>query len=367
MEKITILGAGNGACATAADLTLKGFPVTLCSRPASKTLKEIQEKGGLECTGLLGERFVPLHQITTNLNKAVEEADLVIIVVPGKGHEDYARALAPLLQEGQMVFLSPGHVGGSLHFQRILKEVAPTLRIKVGEANILPYGCRLIGPARVVVYVINPAVRFGAFPGKHIHDLEEIVKKLYPSFVPAKNVLECGMNYLNAWMHVPGMIMNAGWIEFTRGDFNFYYQGITPAVGRALEALDRERVQGLIKLDLPPIPFLDLFYRSGYTTQEAWSSGSAYRAFQESEANKSRKSPQDFSHRYMMEDCPYGLLPMSEFCHWAGVSTPVMDALNRLSSVATGIDLRKAGLTLDKMGLAGLDVKEKDAFLSEGY
>ncbi len=366
MEKITILGAGNGACATAADLTLRGFPVTLCSRPGSKTLTEIRERGGLEYTGVLGEGVVPLYRITTDLQEAVEGASLIIIVVPGKGQEDYARALAPVLKEGQMVLLSPGRMGGSLYFQRILKERAPGLEIKVGEGNILPYGCRLAGPARVWVYVVNKAVRFGAFPGKHILEMEERVKPLYPSFIPAKNVLECGMNYLNAWMHVAGMIMNAGRIEFTKGDFYFYYQGITPAVGRVLEALDRERVQGLLKLDLPPVPFLDLFFRSGYTTPEAHASGSAYRAFQESEPNKSRKSPPDFTHRYMAEDCPYGLLPISEVCHWAGVATPVMDALIHLSSVATGIDFRKEGITLVKMGLEGLDLKEKDRFLWEG-
>ena len=367
MKKIAILGAGNGGCTTAADLTLRGFPVTLYSRSDSITLKAVQERGGLEYTGLLGEGFVPIKRITTNLKEAVEDAELIMIVVPGKGHEYYARSLPPILQEGQMVFLSPGHMGGGLHFQKILKEGAPSLKIKVAEVNSLPYGCRLIGPAKVWVYLQNKNLLLGAFPGKYTQEMKKVIIQLYSTLVIAKNVMECGMNYLNAVIHVAGMMMNAGWIEFTKGDFFYYYQGITPAIGRTIEALDRERVQGLIKLGLSDISFLDIFYRSGYTTKEAWASGSVYRAFQESEVNKSRRAPQDLDHRYLMEDCPYGILPMSEVCHWIGVPTPVMDALITLSSVATGIDFRKEGLTLDKMGLTGLDLKDMDAFLFEGY
>ena len=366
MKKIAVLGAGNGACSTAADLSLRGFPVTLYSRPGSKTLKAVEERGGLETTGLLGEGFVPVREVTTDLKQAIDHADVIMVVVPGKGHEHYARSLAPLLKDGQIVFLSPGHMGGGLHFQRILKEVAPRLKVKVAEVNMLPYGCRLIGPAKVWVYVKNMNLLFAAFPGKHAQELEKVILQLYPGIGIARNVLECGMNYWNAVIHVPGMVLTTGWVEFTKGDFFFYYQGITPAVGRAIEAVDRERVEGLVKLGLPKNTFMDLFYRSGYTTREGWASGSVYQAFQESEPNKTRKSPEDLNHRYLMEDGPYGILPMSEVCHLVGVSTPVMDALIHVASVGTGIDFREEGLTLAKMGLTGLKPKEIDAFLIEG-
>ena len=327
---------------------------------------EIREKGGLDYTGLLGEGFVPIP-ISVELKEAVEKAELIIIVVPGPGHEYYARALAPILKDGQMVFLSPGHMGGGLHFQRVLKEMAPSLRVKVAEVNTLPYGCRLVGPAKVGVYVNRKPVLFSAFPGRHTEEMKAFITRLYPAFVTARNVLECGLNYLNALMHIPGMLMNTGWIEFSKGDFNFYSQGITPAVARTIEALDKERVQCLLKLGLPPVTFLERFFRQGYTTPQGLASGSVYRAFQESEANRARRAPSDLNHRYLMEDGPYGILPMAEVCHLAGVPPPVMDALITLASVAAGIDFRKEGLTLDKMGLGGVKAEEIDSFLFEGY
>jgi len=45
MKKIAVLGAGNGACSRLRTFRLRGFPVTLYSRPGSKTLKAVEEEG----------------------------------------------------------------------------------------------------------------------------------------------------------------------------------------------------------------------------------------------------------------------------------------------------------------------------------
>jgi len=36
--------------------------------------------------------------------------------------------------------------------------------------------------------------------------------------------------------------LNAGLIERTQGDFRFYEEGVTPAVGRLIAAIDQERI-----------------------------------------------------------------------------------------------------------------------------
>ena len=46
---ITILGGGHAAFAHAADLSLKGFAVTLCELPElADTIAAVQQKGGIE-------------------------------------------------------------------------------------------------------------------------------------------------------------------------------------------------------------------------------------------------------------------------------------------------------------------------------
>ena len=37
-------------------------------------------------------------------------------------------------------------------------------------------------------------------------------------------------------------IFNMGWIEATKGAFQFYLDGVTPTVAHLMEVLDRERV-----------------------------------------------------------------------------------------------------------------------------
>ncbi len=58
----------------------------------------------------------------------------------------------------------------------------------------------------------------------------------------ASSVLETALSNLNAVFHPTGMIMNAGWIEHTGGNFLFYREGITEAVGRVTAAVDAERM-----------------------------------------------------------------------------------------------------------------------------
>lgn len=75
MEKVTVIGGGNGAFATAADLTIRGNQVTLFELPRfAAGLSEVIEKGGIEMeayanNGLTGG-FAKLHKITTDIGEA---------------------------------------------------------------------------------------------------------------------------------------------------------------------------------------------------------------------------------------------------------------------------------------------------------
>lgn len=63
VKTVTVLGAGNGGCAAAADLTRRGFSVRLSSR-SEHTIRPLWERGGIEYAGALGEGFAPIPVIT---------------------------------------------------------------------------------------------------------------------------------------------------------------------------------------------------------------------------------------------------------------------------------------------------------------
>jgi opine dehydrogenase len=296
----------------------------------------------------------------------VRGADLIMLVVPSIAHETYARALAPLIDDGQPILLNPGHTGGGLHFLHELRLAGYRGAVRSCETVTLTYITRMEGPATVNIYSYTNRLRFAALPGRHGDALFALIKPLYPNIVAATSVLETGLGNLNAIFHPPGMMMNAGWLERTGGDFLFYREGFTPAVGRVAAAVDAERMAVARALGVPAIPFLDIFYQAGLTTEAARDSGDIARACEESEPNRTIKAPPRLDHRYIHEDIGYGLVPMAALGRLAGVATPAMDALVTLASLALGIDFARDGLTLERLGLAGKSPSELARYAYEG-
>ena len=200
------------------------------------------------------------------------------------------------------------------------------------ETATLPYLCRRIEPTKCRISRVSDFMVFGGFPGRETGRLHEVVKTVYPSVQPFANVLETVFPYGNAIHHPPAVLCNAGRIEATGGDFRHYYDGITPSVGRLIDAVDRERLAVAAALDARTMPFVELFWRMGYTTDEAGASGLSYEAFHQSEPDRWIMAPTTLAHRYLLEDVPYGHLIYSELGRIAGVPTPIIDHVIHLAS-----------------------------------
>jgi opine dehydrogenase len=362
IRRVAILGAGHGGCAAAADLTLRGFEVRLHARSPER----VEALGrGITLRRDGSERVAQPALVTPDLTAAVPGADLVMLIVPAHAHEACARALVPFLSESTVVMLNPGHTGGSLHFATSLARLGAPVPA-LCETVTLTYICRLEGPATVAIYRETAGLRFAALPAARTEELARWLRPLFPNLKPVANVLETGLMNINAVIHPPGMVMNAGWVEFTRGDFLFYKDSLTPAVARVIEAVDSERLLLGEKLGLDLPAFIDYFQAAGLTSEAARRSRSVYRAMQESAPNRTIKAPPSLDHRYLHEDIGYGLVPMSELARLVGLPTPTMDALIALGSVAQGRDYRRDGLTLERMGLHGATVDTLWRRVSEG-
>ena len=201
----------------------------------------------------------------------------------------------------------------------------------------LTYICRMPQFGRVEVYRRTTNLRCAAFPGKHTASSGAGNSSMsFPMSSRPRTCMETGFSNINAIMHPAGMLGNAGWIEKSGGDFLYYREGITPAIGAWIDAVDQERLEIVRRLGLPPQRFVDIFHQAGLTTAEARDSGSAYQAIHNSEANFTIKAPPSLDHRYIREDVGYGLVPMAEIGKLLDVKTPVMDALITLASTALG-------------------------------
>jgi opine dehydrogenase len=366
IKKIAILGAGNGGCAAAADLTLRGFEVRLFARSES-TIAKLAKLGEIELIeNGVSKKAAPFF-MSPHLPPVVQGVDLIVIATPAVGHEYIAKNLANYLTDGQRILLNPGHTGGSLHFASLLRTLGCKAEVHLCETVTLTYICRMPQFGRVEIYRRTTNLRCAAFPAKHTANLVSEIQQVFPNVVASANVLETGLSNINAIMHPAGILGNAGWIEKSGGDFLYYREGITPSIGAWIDAVDAERLAIVRLLGFQPLRFVDIFHQAGLTTAEARDSGSAYQAIHNSEPNFTIKSPPSLDHRYIREDVGYGLVPMAEIGKLLGVKTPVMDALITLASIALAVDFRKEGLTLEKMGLANVAPENLGKILAEGF
>ena len=366
IRKIAVLGAGNGGCATAADLAVRGFETRLYSR-SEKTLEPLRQRGGVELVEDGQEGFGQPDLITSTLEDAVAGADLVTIAAPAVAHEFMARALAPLMTEDQMVHLNPGQTGGALHFVHELRRAGCRIPVRCCETVTLTCICRMAGPARVEIYRRTANLGCAAFPAKAGPEILPAMAAVFPNIVPAENVLDTGLSNINAIMHPAGMVGNAAWIEQHAGDLLFYRQALSPSVARIIEGVDRERLEIVRALGLRPRTFVEIFHAAGLTSDAALETGDVFQATQESEPNKTIIAPTTHDHRYVHEDVGYGLVPMADLAGLFGIDTPVIDALITLASEMNGVDYRREGLTLARMGLESAGPAALHGILQTGF
>jgi opine dehydrogenase len=81
---------------------------------------------------------------------------------------------------------------------------------------------------------------------------------------------------------------------------------------------------------------------------------------------RSVKAPTTLDHRYLWEDVPMGLVPISDVAGAVGVKTPAIDRLIDEASGILGRDFRRTGRTLDKLGLNRNCVKQELASIISG-
>mgnify|MGYP001382310113 CR=1 FL=1 len=240
-KNYTVVGAGNGGKAMAAHLALMGKEVTLFNRTFSH-IEVIAKRRGIELESFPGgpQGFAVLKKATSDVSEAMENAEVIMVVVPSSGHADVAKRIAPYVHDGQIILLNPGRTFGAIEFDTTLRREGCQANAVVAETETFIYASRSDGPAQARIFRIKEAVPVAALPANRTELVLNAIGDVYPQFIHGIDVLHTGLNNMGAIFHPALTILNAGRIESTHGEF--YIDGVTPSVGYVLEALDRERV-----------------------------------------------------------------------------------------------------------------------------
>jgi opine dehydrogenase len=324
MSRVAVLGTGGIGCGAAALLIERGHEVALWS-PSGRGTAAFADGAALQAEGRLTSSY---HlTIAADCAAAVRDADAVMLGVPGYGHRAVIDAMAPHLRPGQAVIISSHMSFSALYLARR----APGVPIAAWGTTVTT-GRRLPGAA-VRVSNIRDKVDVAALPAGDIDAMAALCRELFGDrFVPRDDLIAVSLSNVNPQNHLGMALCNFTRIENAEHWAN--WSGLTPAVGRLIEALDLERLAVAAAFGASVRSVRDHFHLSFDVPHGPLGDAGAILA-----ARDSNPGPASLDTRYVTEDVPL---------HEAGVA---------MFSALYGRDFNAENNLLPELALDGLSIE----------
>lgn len=336
-----VIGAGNTGQAIAGYLSLYGNKVKLFSRSPMKAA--LLTKQGLKLEGVYEAKvFV---EVSADMEEVIKDAQFIIITTNAFGHRPIFHQLKPLLKNGQTIAIFPGY-WGAVECKEILGAAVEQKNITIAETSAMPFVSKADNAGSVSINKIKKNVQISSIPTSKNQTISAAFLKAFPQLIPAKSILETSLNNTNVVIHTPITLFNASRIDSSES-FKFYTNGVSPLTVAYIEKLDEERrkLADLFQIENQDIlTLLNEFYETNYS--------SLYKAlpglFPEAAA------PVTLNQRYMTEDIPFGLVPISALGRLAGLETPYTDSIIETASLLTDKDFRTDGVNFKGLTLESI-------------
>jgi opine dehydrogenase len=356
--RFAIIGAGNGGLSMAGYLALSGFIVNLYNRTQEK-IETLMSDPVIELSGSVNGKG-RLNLVTSKIEEAIKDTDIIMVTIPAIGHYSIAAAMAPYLEDGQIIVLNPGRTCGALEVYETIRKYGCMKDIVVAEAQTFIYACRATGANSAHIFSVKNEVALSAIPAIFTRKVINLLSEAYPQFIPANDVMETSLNNFGAIFHPAPTLLNSGHIE--RGQtFEYYLEGITPSIGQMLERLDYERLKVARVLGVKAVSAIE-WLRESYGAN----GDTIYEAIQNNPAYRGLTAPTALHNRYIYEDVPYSLVPIASIAQDIGIETPAIDTIIRLANIMTGRNFYEEGRTVEKLGLKGLDIGQIHQYAQTG-
>jgi opine dehydrogenase len=361
--RIAVLGGGNGSFAAAGDFALAGHEVRLWRRDKPAVAEHRAQNGKILVKDFAGRHEATVSLVTNDIAEAVRDAELIVCPAPAHAQGDIAKALAPHLKDGQVVFLPPGTFGSML-FAKAAHDAGNRAKVAYAETGTLPWLTRKHGPFEVAVTVRAKRLPTGVFPLTLKDHALKVIGDAFPGVIE-----DCGDALSGALMnagpiiHPPLITMNAGPLEhFDKWDI--HKEGTQPSIRRVTTALDNERIalREALGYRAPHFPLADHYAKEG--DEWMYGRGSHDRL---TDSGDWREKIVLTTHRYMLEDVRTGLSFLVSVGELAGVNTPLANAFLSIGGAVVGEDFMQTGRTLKGMGLSQYDRAGLQKLLAEGF
>lgn len=354
--KLSILGAGAMGLTAAAIAVSRGHEVTLWS-PSGASTAGLEATGKIESVGALtGEWNV---SIAASVDAALSDADAVLLVVDANGHQDVMDRAAPHIRHGVPFIISAAHSLSGLYMARLLQERG--IDAPVASFNTSPGTAHRSDIGKVDIRVVRARIEVSVTPQKETPRVLDICRALFPAkFEPCASALAIGLlSNSNPVFHVPVCLLNMARIE--HGDTWAPYGETTPAIGRMMEALDRERLSIASAFGYDIHSVNEHFHRSFKVPLASMAEMNATLHA----AGRGPKGPRSPAHRYLMQDIPYGLVFAAAVARIAGVPSPVHDATILLAGTILNVDFSAANTILQALDIQNMSRDELITFATD--
>lgn len=346
--KIAILGAGNVALANACYLSHAGHDAHVWSSfPEERNA--LARAGAVTYEGFMSGRA----KITASpdARTCIDGADIVMIAAPAFAHQALMSAACPHVTEAQHIVVHPVTGLSSLLMSRMLK--ARGIKPVILDLSTSLFATRKTAATSVRLISIKNVIELAAIPdsrgGEAVARLESLFGK---RFLLEPNALAISLNNHNPVYHVPPMLCNLSRAE--KKENWMIWENITPGVAEFVKIVDNERLSLVRHYGTTEVP-VEQYFRQSYGVDGK----DLHQIFQAvAEKLKGPIGPQDFNHRFILEDVPYALVFFHSLGRAAGIDMPVTESLIRITSALYHRDFVKEGHTLEALGLAGLDSRQ---------
>ncbi len=226
-KPVAVLGGGATARGHAACAALAGREVRLYELPeffgglgCIKDNREIRLSGIQESLyGFKREGLAKIDVVTSDMQKAVKGAGIIVISFPAVGYKAFLENLIPHLEDGMAVHFTTANFG-SLIMRKMMREAGCNKKVVIGEWSSQPYGIRIkaAGGQQMPEVSVNYwaiSLRGAALPmtdqGKFFESKEylpSLDSVVHP--VMGDTVADIGFSNVNPILHCPGTIREWG-------------------------------------------------------------------------------------------------------------------------------------------------------------
>lgn len=287
--------------------------------------------------------------------------DVIIICVLGNGHRAVFEALAPVLRTGQTVIISSHASLGALYLSRLIAERGLDVPV-VAWATTLTGGPAIDGQPHI--RLLRGELDVATLPASKLEHGLAMSRALFKAtFTPSNTMLAIALSNLNPPVHMANAMLNFTRIE--KAEVWANYGCITEGVGSLIEALDVERLAIAAAFGERVRSAREHYLKSfpGLVPGRV-----AEMSAQVDERRKgTAPGPTNANTRYITEDLPFGIYPVSALGRLAGVDVGLHEAGLRLMGAVYGRDFTAENDLLPRVGLDRMDLPLLNAIVREGW